>query len=73
MSIMELPEGTKMQLSEKEQLAISVANYRVQTYTLEELQQYAFDRMVDELIDEPMEKLYTELETLVSVLGLEDE
>jgi hypothetical protein len=62
-----------MQLSEKEQVAISVANYRVQTYTLEELQQYAFDRMVDELIDEPMEKLYTELETLVMALGLEDE
>ena len=62
-----------MNLSEKEQLAISVANYRVQTYTLEELQQYAFDRMVDELIDEPLEKLYTELEVLVEALGLEDE
>lgn len=62
-----------MQLSEKEQVAISVANYRVQTYTLEELQQYAFDRMVDELIDEPLEKLYTELEALVTALGLEDE
>lgn len=62
-----------MNLSEKEQLAISVANYRVQTYTLEELQQYAFDRMVDELIDEPLEKLYTELEALVEALGLEDE
>ena len=60
-------------MSEKEQLAISVANYRVQTYTLEELQQYAFDRMVDELIDEPLEKLYTELEALVEALGLEDE
>jgi hypothetical protein len=62
-----------MSLSEKEQVAISVANYRVQTYTLEELQQYAFDRMVDELIDEPLEKLYTELEALVTALGLEDE
>ena len=62
-----------MNLSEKEQLAISVANYRVQTYTFEELQQYAFDRMVDELIDEPLEKLYTELEALVEALGLEDE
>jgi hypothetical protein len=62
-----------MHLSEKEQVAISVANYRVQTYTLEELQQYAFDRMVDELIDEPLEKLYTELEALVMALGLEDE
>jgi hypothetical protein len=60
-----------MNLTQQEQLAITIANYRVQLYTKEELQQYAFDRMVDELIDEPAEKLYTELERLISALGLE--
>ena len=60
-----------MNLTQQEQLAITIANYRVQLYTLEELQQYTFDRMVDELIDEPTEKLYTELERLVEALGLE--
>jgi hypothetical protein len=62
-----------MHLTQQEQLAITIANYRVQLYTKEELQQYAFDRMVDELIDEPAEKLYTELERLIEALGLEDE
>jgi hypothetical protein len=60
-----------MNLTQQEQLAITIANYRVQLYTKEELQQYAFDRMVDELIDEPQEKLYTELERLITALGLE--
>ena len=60
-----------MNLTQQEQLAITIANYRVQLYTKEELQQYAFDRMVDELIDEPAEKLYTELERLITALGLE--
>lgn len=40
-------------VTNKEAMAMSIADSRINNYTVEELKQYAYDRMVDELVDEP--------------------
>lgn len=56
-------------VTNKEAMAMAIANSYIKNYTKEDLIQYAYDRMVDELLDEPESILESKMVKLAEQEG----